>query len=135
MDAAGLAITVAGSVLKLVAFSLDFIRDGKEIYHNGATDRNIDLALVANSIRGSTKGLEDQLDQLRHGNDERIIDPIETDLLRLAERARTIGGQLASILKKAEAKPRSKSKTPKAVLRGMWDTKDIEAKEKQLNGI
>ncbi|KAI0107911.1 hypothetical protein F4776DRAFT_643993 [Hypoxylon sp. NC0597] len=135
MDAAGLAITVTGCVLKLVAFSTDFVTNVKQVYHQGATDRNTDLGIVANSIRDATKALETQLDEFSNQDQEGSTDPVQRDIRALATRAAAIGNELASLLKRVHADPRSKRKALKAAIRGMWDAEEIERVEKQLDGI
>lgn len=77
MDAAGLAITVAGSVLKLVAFSADFIADAKQVYRKGGTDRNLDLAMVTRDIQSAIKSLGSQLDDFGNRRETGDPDPLE----------------------------------------------------------
>ncbi|KAI1212043.1 uncharacterized protein F4807DRAFT_458245 [Annulohypoxylon truncatum] len=134
MDAAGLAITVTGCVLKLLAFSIDFITDAKQVYQKGATDRNLDLVMVSKSIQNATKNLESQLGEA-NGRSQGNIDPVERDILMLATRAANIGNELTSRLNKAHADPKSKCKAFRTAIKGIWDEKDIEKTEKQLNGI
>ncbi|KAI1407519.1 hypothetical protein F5Y13DRAFT_205965 [Hypoxylon sp. FL1857] len=135
MDAAGLAIAVTGCVLKLVAFSVDFVVDVKQVYQKGATDRNRDLAIVANNIQDAAKTLEGQLDDFSKQGQEGSMDPAEKDIRALATRATAIGNELASRLKKVHADTKSKQKALETVIRGMWDAEEIEMMEKQLNGI
>ncbi|RYP77509.1 hypothetical protein DL771_001082 [Monosporascus sp. 5C6A] len=47
MDVVGSSLGLAGSALKLVTFSIEFVSDVKQVYHLGATERNVDLATVA----------------------------------------------------------------------------------------
>lgn len=61
MDAAGLAIGLSGAVLKLVVFSLDFIGDVKQVYKHSATDHNVNLSTIAESVALATTSLENQL--------------------------------------------------------------------------
>ncbi|KAI1803952.1 hypothetical protein F4811DRAFT_306577 [Daldinia bambusicola] len=133
MDAAGLALTVTGCVLKLLAFSTDFVANAKEVYHNGATSRNIDLDIISKSIQSAAKSLDHQLDELTKEGQEQSIDPIQQDICTLATRASEIGKDIGLRLEKARVAPKSKRKTFKTVVRGMWDAKDIDAAEKQLN--
>ncbi|KAI0839432.1 hypothetical protein F5Y06DRAFT_265420 [Hypoxylon sp. FL0890] len=135
MDAAGLAIAVTGCVLKLVGFSIDFVDDAKQVYRNGATNRNTNLAIVASSIQDATKELEHQLDESMKQHQERNMDPIEKDIRALATRAAAIGNELGSRLKRVSDDPKSKRKAFKTVVCGMWDAKEIERIEKQLDGI
>jgi len=78
-DAAGLAIGLAGTVLKFVIFSIDFVSEAKQVYKHGGTDRNLDLSLVVGSIEDTTARLEEQLGVLKDhgfGSDGRL-DPEE----------------------------------------------------------
>lgn len=71
MDAAGLSISLAGIVLKLVVFSLDFVGDAKQVYKHGATDRNVDLFTVMKSVEDATTNLVKQLDSF---GDSQVLD-------------------------------------------------------------
>ncbi|KAI2470728.1 hypothetical protein F4781DRAFT_166574 [Annulohypoxylon bovei var. microspora] len=135
MDATGLAITVAGCALKLVAFSIDFVADAKQVYQKGATDRNLDLAMVSNSIQNATKNLESQLDKFKGKSQERNVDSVELDIRTLAARAAAIGNELTSRLHETHTDSKSKRKILKAVGKGLWDNNDIEGMEKRLNRI
>jgi hypothetical protein len=78
-DAAGLAIGLAGTVLKLVVFSIEFVGDAKQVYKQGATDHNFDLATVVKSVEDATTSLEEQLDAIgKNGFGEKpCLDPDE----------------------------------------------------------
>ncbi|KAI1451785.1 hypothetical protein F4805DRAFT_71760 [Annulohypoxylon moriforme] len=130
MDAAGLAITV----LKLVAFSIDFVTDAKQVYQNGATDRNSDLAIISKSIQNATRDLESQIGKLNERGQKKM-DPVELDIHTLAIRAAAIGNELTFRLNELNADSKLKRKVLAIIIRGVWDYKDIERIEKQLNGI
>ncbi|KAI1343223.1 hypothetical protein F5Y15DRAFT_228125 [Xylariaceae sp. FL0016] len=137
-DAAGTAVGLAGCVLKLVVFSIDFVSDAKQVHRQGATDRNLDLDTVSKSIESATRSLEDHLDKFKVLESERSkLDKDDEELRALAIRAAMIGKELSSSLEKT-AGPRnekSKWKSFKAVARGMWDAEDIQKTEKRLQGI
>ena len=165
MDAAGLAIALSGTVLKLVVFSLDFISDVKQVHKNGATDRNVDLSTVAESVALVTTSLENQLAAAsKDGLGERR--QLDTDeivstsciflcqihfkenlrestcaltryqqLKSLSVRAAEIGQELARKLSKATTDKKSTWKSFKAAALGMWDANDIEQTERRLNAI
>ncbi|KAI1358203.1 hypothetical protein F5Y08DRAFT_124953 [Xylaria arbuscula] len=137
MDAAGLAITLSGTVLKLVIFSLDFISDVKQVHKHGATDRNVDLSAVAESVALVTTSLENQL---AAANDNALGEGPELDvddvrLKSLSIRAAEIGRELAQKLCKVTTDKKSTWKSFKAAASGMWDADDIEKTEKRLNAI
>ncbi|KAI1077819.1 hypothetical protein F5B20DRAFT_550467 [Whalleya microplaca] len=135
MDAVGTAIGLAGTVLKLVVFSIDFVTDAKQVYHNSATDQNLDLATVANSIQNATSSLESQLQDLSDDGEKRGLDPDEKELRSLALRAAEIGNELAESLKKVQIEEKSKWKSFKVVVRSRWDAEDLQKTEKRLHGI
>ncbi|KAI3327323.1 hypothetical protein HD806DRAFT_389534 [Xylariaceae sp. AK1471] len=136
-DAAGLAISLAGTVLKLVIFSIEFVGDAKQVYRQGATDRNLDLVTVAKSVEDATTSLDEQLDAIgKNGFGEKgVLDPDEEQLRELSMRAADIGRELAQKLRKVTTDEKSKWKSFKAVALGMWDADEIEKTEKRLNGI
>ncbi|KAI1101853.1 hypothetical protein F4804DRAFT_314692 [Jackrogersella minutella] len=78
MEVTGLAIAATSCVMKLVAFSFDFVADTKQVYKKGATDRNIDLKTVANSIQGAAKQLKSQLGQFIMHDQDGSIEKVET---------------------------------------------------------
>ncbi|KAI1372437.1 hypothetical protein F4677DRAFT_463278 [Hypoxylon crocopeplum] len=135
MDAAGLSITVAGSVLKLVAVSIDFVTDARQVYQNGSIDLNRDLAVVANDVQNATVELEKQLDEFKGKAGRGSMDSVNEDLHVLADRATKIGNELASRLKRVQTDPESKWKSLKTTILGRWDAKDIETVEKRLDKI
>ncbi|KAI2615423.1 hypothetical protein GGR54DRAFT_299623 [Hypoxylon sp. NC1633] len=136
MDAGGLAIAVGSSVLKLVAFSIDFVGDVRQVYQNGATARNLDLAKVSNSIQTATKSLLSDLDNLSQDGDSSNADPAEKQEIKaLVLRAADIGNELTLSLEKARNDPKLKWGSIRTTLRGMWDADKIEDTEKRLNGI
>lgn len=79
MDIVGTSLGLAGSVLRLVIFSIEFVSDVKQVYHKGATDSNVDLAIVASSIQSATKSLEAQLEEAgqQQGTAGSTLDPDE----------------------------------------------------------
>lgn len=79
MDIVGTSLGLAGSVLHLVVFSIEFVSDVKQVYQKGATDSNVDLAIVASSIQSATKSLEAQLEESggQQGTEESKLDPDE----------------------------------------------------------
>ncbi|RYC58810.1 hypothetical protein CHU98_g7397 [Xylaria longipes] len=132
MDAAALSISVAGIVLKLVIFSLDFVGDAKQVYKHGATDRNVDLSTVTKSVEDATTSLVKQLDSLS-GN--QVLDKDDEQLKELSLHAAEIGQELAQRLRRVTADDKSKWKSFKAATLGMWDAGEIEKTEKRLNAI
>ncbi|CAJ2503538.1 Uu.00g109320.m01.CDS01 [Anthostomella pinea] len=124
-----------GSVLKLVVFSIDFVTEAKQVHRQGGTDRNVDLATVADSVQIATQSLEDQLDEFDRSGEKPTLDPDEEQLRELAVRAAEIGRERAESLNKVATDGKSKWKSFKAVARGMWDADDIQKTEKKLNGI
>ncbi|KAI8631662.1 hypothetical protein F5Y19DRAFT_401525 [Xylariaceae sp. FL1651] len=136
-DAAGLAISLAGTVLKLVIFSIDFVSDAKQVYRQGATDHNIDLATIVKSVEDATTTLDEQLDAIGQNDvgDKSGLDPDEEHLRELSLRAADIGRGLAQKLKRVTIDEKSKWKSFKAVILGMWDADEIQNTEKRLNGI
>ncbi|RYP45257.1 hypothetical protein DL768_008373 [Monosporascus sp. mg162] len=148
MDVVGSSLGLAGSALKLVVFSIEFVSDVKQVYHLGATERNVDLTTVATSIQSATKSLESQLtrgiEQEEAKNPEASADekPYATqtlilvqELRLLASRAAEIGRKLATDLSKVTTDQKSKWKSLRAVARGMWDAEDIQITEKRLHSI
>ncbi|KAK5626625.1 hypothetical protein RRF57_002340 [Xylaria bambusicola] len=137
MDAAGLAISLSGAVLKLVIFSLDFISDVKQVYTQGATDLNLDLSTVAESVALVTTSLENQLaatsDDGIGGSQE--LDPDQARLKSLSMRAAEISRELVYKLNKVTTDKKSTWKSFKTVALGLWDTDEIEKTEKRLNAI
>ncbi|KAI0435968.1 hypothetical protein F4803DRAFT_258787 [Xylaria telfairii] len=131
MDAAGLSISLAEIVLKLVVFSLDFVSDAKQVHKHGATDRNIDLSTVTKSVEDTTAMLAKQLGSSR---DSQVLDA-DDELKQLSLRAAEIGRDLAQRLKRVTADDKSKWKSFKAAALGMWDASEIEKTEKSLNTI
>ncbi|KAI1746629.1 hypothetical protein F4782DRAFT_523861 [Xylaria castorea] len=132
MDAAGLSISLAGIVLKLVIFSLDFIGDAKQVYKHGATDRNIDLSIVTKSVEDGTTSLVKQLDSF---SDNQVLDTDGEQLKELSLRAAEIGRELAQRLRRVTADDTSKWRSFKAAALGMWDAGEIEKIEKRLGAI
>ncbi|KAI0551787.1 hypothetical protein F4679DRAFT_582245 [Xylaria curta] len=130
MDAAGLSISVAGIVLKLVIFSLDFVGNVKQVYKHGATDRNIDLSTVTKSVEDATRSLVKRLDSFNE-----VLDADDEQLKELSLRAAEIGRELAQKLRRVTADDTSKWKSFKAAALGMWDAGEIEKTEKRLNAI
>ncbi|KAI0019996.1 hypothetical protein F4780DRAFT_395085 [Xylariomycetidae sp. FL0641] len=140
MDAVGTAIGLAGSALKLVIFADEFVSDAKHVYRLGATDRNLDLATVAQSVQTATETLQDQLanfDQLnsKEGKEKPEVAAEDDGLSSIAARAADIGGELAAKLRKVSVDEQSKWKSFKAVVRGLWDAEEIQKIEKRLDGI
>ncbi|KAI0376952.1 hypothetical protein F5Y04DRAFT_285369 [Hypomontagnella monticulosa] len=135
MDAAGLAIAVTGCVIKLIAFSIDFVDDVKQVYHEGATGLNKDLAAVASSIQGATKRLENQLDEFDKRGNQGSVGTNGDDLRALALRAAEIGNELASKLKATQTNPKGKWKSIKATISGTWNAKEIAEIDSRLNAI
>ncbi|KAI0503221.1 hypothetical protein F5B22DRAFT_560661 [Xylaria bambusicola] len=137
MDAAGLAISLSGAVLKLVIFSLDFISDVKQVYTRGATDLNLDLSTVAESVALATTSLENQL-AATDGNsigESQELDPDEARLKSLSMRATEISRELVYKLNKVTTDKRSTWKSLKTAALGLWDADEIEKTEKRLNAI
>ncbi|RWA05538.1 hypothetical protein EKO27_g9567 [Xylaria grammica] len=137
MNTAELAVSLAGTILKVVVFFLDLIGDVKQVYKRGATDRNIDLSTIAESVAIATTGLEKHLsvvgqNGLREGQ---ISDPDEERLQELSLRAADIGRELSHKLSRVTTDKRSSWKSFKAVALGMWDADDIEKTERRLNAI
>ncbi|KAI0449550.1 hypothetical protein F5B21DRAFT_493864 [Xylaria acuta] len=132
MDAAGLSIGLAGIVLKLVIFSLDFVGDAKQVYKHGATDRNVDLSTVTKSVEDATTSLVKHLDSF---SDKRVLDTDDEQLKELSQRAAEIGRELAQRLRRVTADDMSKWKSFKVAALGMWDAGEIEKTEKRLNAI
>lgn len=64
MDVVTSSIGLAGTVLKLVVFTIEFVGHAKQTYKRGATDRNIDLSAVAESVQATTASLNKQLDEI-----------------------------------------------------------------------
>ncbi|GAP86628.1 putative small s protein [Rosellinia necatrix] len=137
MDAAGLAITLAGTVLTLVVFSSDFVGDVKQIRRQGATDRNLDLSIVVKSLEKTTAILNEQLAAITSNGagGERALDPGEEELKGLSLRAAAIGCELAQKLKKIATDDKSSWKTIKAAALGMWKDAEIKETEKRLGSI
>lgn len=79
MDVVGTSLGLAGNILHLVVFSIEFVSDVKQVYRKGATDSNIDLAIVASSIQSATKSLEAQLEEAgkKQETEESELDPDE----------------------------------------------------------
>ncbi len=79
MDVVGTSLGLAGGIFHLVVLSVEFIPDVKQVYHMGATDSNVDLAVVASSIQSATKSLEIQLkaDGGHEEGKEQSLDPGE----------------------------------------------------------
>ncbi|KAI1744802.1 hypothetical protein F4680DRAFT_235556 [Xylaria scruposa] len=132
MDAAGLSISLAGIVLKLVIVSLDFVGDVKQVYKHGATDRNIDLSTVTKSVEDATRSLVEQLNSF---NDNQVLDADDEQLKELSLRAAEIGRELAQRIRRVTVDDTSKWKSLKAAALGMWDAGEIEKTEKRLNAI
>ncbi|KAI0190436.1 hypothetical protein EV127DRAFT_365205 [Xylaria flabelliformis] len=132
MDAAGLSISLAGIVLKLVIFSLDFVGDAKQVYRHGATDRNIDLSTVTKSVEDATTSLVKQLNSF---DDSQVLEADDEQLKELSLRAAEIGRELAQKLRRVTADDASKWKSFKAAAIGMWDAGEIEKTEKRLSAI
>ncbi|KAI0465578.1 hypothetical protein F4859DRAFT_376992 [Xylaria cf. heliscus] len=132
MDAAGLSISLAEIVLKFVIFSLDFVGDAKQVYKHGATDRNVDLSTIVQSVEGATTGLMKQLDSF---DNNRRLDTGDEQLKELSLRAAEIGQELTQRLRRVTSDDRSRWRSLKAAAIGMWDASDIEKTEKRLDAI
>ncbi|RYO86943.1 hypothetical protein DL766_005970 [Monosporascus sp. MC13-8B] len=137
MDVVGSSLGLAGTALKLVVFSIEFVSDVKQVYHLGATERNVDLTTVATSIQSATKSLESQL---ARSIEQEEANKSETDaddkkLRLLASRAAEIGRKLATDLSKVTTDQKSKWKSLRAVARSMWDVEDIQTTERRLHSI
>ncbi|RYP59304.1 hypothetical protein DL769_008599 [Monosporascus sp. CRB-8-3] len=165
MDVVGSSLGLAGSALKLVIFSIEFVSDVKQVYHLGATERNVDLTTVATSIQSATKSLESQLtsgieqegaEKPEPSADERgvvkLVPPSIACFLNLGEARRgalslfnffnflvngaaEIGRKLSADLSKVTTDKKSKWKSLRTVARGMWDAEDIQTTEKSLYSI
>ncbi|KAI0538376.1 hypothetical protein GGR58DRAFT_501208 [Xylaria digitata] len=137
MDTAELAIGLAGTILKLVIFFLDFIGDVKQVYKQGATDRNVDLSTIAESVATATTSLEKQLGAISANapGEGQVSGPDEEWLKELSRRAADIGRELAQKLSRVTTDKKSTWKSLKAVALGMWDADEIEKVEKRLNAI
>ncbi|KAI1322186.1 hypothetical protein F5Y16DRAFT_387367 [Xylariaceae sp. FL0255] len=135
VDAVGLAISLAGTALQLVVFSINFVQDAKQVYRHGATDRNFDLAMVSRSIEYATGSLEDQLQSMTEESETQFLDPDTQQLNDLSRRAAEVGRELTQKLKAVTNSEKSKWKSLKAVISGMWNANDIQNIEKRLSVI
>ncbi|KAI0391690.1 hypothetical protein F5Y17DRAFT_395918 [Xylariaceae sp. FL0594] len=102
-DAAGLAIGLAGTVLQCVVFSINFVNEAKQVYRHGATDKNIDLSLIVQSMEDTTARLEERLVVLMdHGySSDGCWDPGEEQLIELSRRASDIAANCLRSSKKS----------------------------------
>ncbi|KAI1262671.1 hypothetical protein F5Y18DRAFT_396971 [Xylariaceae sp. FL1019] len=135
-DAVGLAIGLAGTALQLVVFSINFVQDAKEVYRHGGTDRNLDLATVSKSMGDATTALENQLQSFTQGEDGELgVDSGEQQLSHLSRRAAQIGRELTERLKTVTFRDKSKWKSLKVVISGMWNAEEIQEIEKRLDAV
>ncbi|KAI1122584.1 hypothetical protein F5Y10DRAFT_270957 [Nemania abortiva] len=137
MDEVKSAIGLAGAVLKLVLFTIDFISDAKQVYKQGATAHNIDLSTIAKSIEVTTTSLEKQLHTANESRlyENQVLDPDDERLKELARRAAEIGRELEQKLVLVTTNKGSKWKSFKSTISSMWNADDIQAIEQRLTSI
>ncbi|KAI1845447.1 hypothetical protein JX266_008305 [Neoarthrinium moseri] len=136
----GTAIGLAGTAYRLVIAAIDFVDDAKQVHGKGGTDVNRDLDAVAKAIQSASTSLEAQLVATAGGKDDEEenrtqLDPEDEALLDLAIKASEIGKELELELQKVLVQDKSKFKTFRTVIRGMWAADDIKKIQFRLSKI